>query len=70
MLIINIMNIIYFESMIDQIYPIKLQINKLNPSDTEVPFMDLNLLILDGNISVTVYNKRDDFEFRTINFPF
>ena len=32
------MNSIYFESIIDQIYPIKLQLNKFNSSDTEASF--------------------------------
>ena len=35
----------YFEQMVDQIYPTELQFNKANPSDTEAPFMDLNLSI-------------------------
>ena len=35
----------YFEQMVDQIYPTELQLNKANPSDTEAPFMDLNLSI-------------------------
>ena len=31
--------------MVDQIYPIELQLNKANSSDTEAPFLDLNLSI-------------------------
>ena len=33
----------YFEQMVSQIYPTKLQLNKTNSSDTEGPFLDLNL---------------------------
>ena len=33
----------YFEQMIGQIYPTELQLNKANSSDTEAPFLDLNL---------------------------
>ena len=35
----------YFERMLGQIYPIELQFNKANSSDTEAPFLDFNLSI-------------------------
>ena len=33
----------YFEEMVGQIYPTELELNKANSSDTEAPFLDLNL---------------------------
>ena len=33
----------YFDCMVNQIYPSKLQLNKANSSDTEAPFPDLHL---------------------------
>ena len=33
----------YFEHMVGQIYPTKLQLNKANSSDTEAPFLDMNM---------------------------
>ena len=33
----------YFEQMVGQIYPTELQLKKANSSDTEAPFLDLNL---------------------------
>ena len=36
----------YFEQMVGQIYPTELQLN--NTSDTEAPFLDLNLSITNG----------------------
>ena len=54
--------------MISQIYPSKLQLNKANSSETEAPFLDLHLYILDGLISCKIYDKRDDFEI--VNFPY
>ena len=33
----------HFEQMVGQIYPTELQLNKANSSDTEAPFLDLNL---------------------------
>ena len=35
--LLNIDNI-YFEQMVNRIYPVDLQLNKANSSDTEVPF--------------------------------
>ena len=35
----------YFDGMVDQIYPTELQLNKVNSSDTEAPFLDLHLSI-------------------------
>ena len=39
-----------------------LQLNKTNSSETETPFLDLHLCILDGFISCKLYDKRDDFD--------
>ena len=42
--ILNINNV-YFDNMVSQIYPSKLQLNKANTSDTEAAFLDLHLSI-------------------------
>ena len=47
-----------------------MQLNKANTSDTEAPFLELRLSILDGFVSSKIYDKRDDFEFDIVNFPF
>ena len=60
----------YFEGMVNQIYPSELQLNKSNTSDTEAPFLDLHLSISNGYVSSKIYNKRDDFDFDIVNFPF
>ena len=60
----------YFEQMVGQIYPTELQLNKANSSDTEAPFLDLNLSITNGIASSKIYDKRDDFDFEIVNFPF
>ena len=60
----------YFEQMVGQIYPTELQLNKANSSDTEAPFLDLNLSISNGTVSSKIYDKRDDFNFEIVNFPF
>ena len=60
----------YFEGMVNQIYPPELQLNKANTSDTEPPFLDLHLSISNGFVSSKIYDKRDDFDFDIVNFPF
>ena len=39
-----------FEGMISQIYPVALQLNKANTSDTIASLLDLHLSILDGDV--------------------
>ena len=56
--------------MVGQIYPTKLQLNKANSSDTEAPFLDLNLPITNGIVSSKIYDKQDDLNFEIVNFPF
>ena len=56
--------------MVGQIYPTELQLNKANSSDTEAPFLDLNLSVTNGIVSSKIYDKRDDFNFEIVNFPF
>ena len=70
--LVDLLNIasIYFEQMVNRIYPTELQLNKANSSDTEAPFLDLNLLISNGTVSTKIYDKRDDFDFDIVNFPF
>ena len=46
---------IYFDQMVDRIYPTKLQLNRANSSDTEAPFLDLNLCISNGTVSTKIY---------------
>ena len=56
--------------MVDRIYPTELQLNRANSSDTEAPFLDLNLCISNGTVSTKIYDKRDNFDFDIVNFPF
>ena len=61
--LLNIDNI-HFE------HPAELQLNKANASDTEHAFLDLNLSIHNDIVSPKIYDKRDDFNFDIVNFPF
>ena len=50
----------FFEQMVSQIYPTALQLDKANSSDTEAPFLDLDLSITNGIVSSKIYDKRDN----------
>ena len=39
-------------------------------SDAEASFLDLHLSISDGFVETKIYDKRDDFDFDIVNFPF
>ena len=60
----------YFDIWISQIYHSELQLNKANSSKTEAQFLDLNWSILDVFILCKMYDKHDDFDFETVNFPY
>ena len=47
-----------------------IHLNKANISDTEAPFLDLHLSVANGFVSSKIYDKRDDFDFDIVNFPF
>ena len=60
----------FFDSMVNRTYPSELQLNKANMSDTEASFLDLHLSISYGFVKTKIYDKRDDFDFDIVNFPF
>ena len=67
--ILNI-NDVYFDNIVKQIYPSELQLSKANTSDTETVFLDLHLTISNDIVSTKIIDKRDDFDFEIVNFPF
>ena len=38
--------------------------------DTEAAFLDLHLSISNDIVSTKIHDKRDDFDFEIVNFPF
>ena len=61
---------VYFDQMVDRICPAELQLSGAGSSDAGAPFLDLNLCISNGTVSAGVYDKRDDFGFGVVGFPF
>ena len=61
--LLNIDNI-YLDQIVDRIYP------TANSSEPRNLFLDLNLWISNGTVFTKIYDKRDDFDFDIVNFPF
>ena len=68
----DLLNIInnFFDSMVNRINPSELRLNKTNVSDTETSFLDLYLSISDGFLKTKRFDKRNNFNFDIVNFPF
>ena len=58
-----------FQKHIPDIYPAELQLNKAKSADNETSFLDLNIKVICSGIHTSVYDKRDDFGFSIVNFP-
>ena len=58
-----------FAEHIPDIYPRNLQLKKANTSDKETSFLHLNIKVIGSTIHTSVYDKRDDFGFPIVNFP-
>ena len=56
--------------MVSQTYPSELQLDKAYISDTKAAFLDLHLSSSNDIVSTKIYDKRDDFDFEIVNFPF
>ena len=59
-----------FSKFADEIYPKELTLTKSNKSNVHTPFLDLDITIDKGNLTTKIYDKRDDFSFPIVNFPF
>ena len=62
------LNNILFYSAIDDIYPSELQLKKTSESPTALLYLDIEVTIVDGKYSTAIYDKRDDFNLRIVNF--
>ena len=60
-----------FENYLGQMYPAELEIKDTTESTTSASYLDLLLSIgRDGQLHISIYDKRDDFNFHITNFPF
>ena len=60
-----------FGDFVDRIYPIELEIKDTTDADRSASYLDLHLEIdREGRLRTKLYDKRDDFNFPIVNFPF
>ena len=52
----------FFDSTVNRIYPSELQLNKVNVSNTKASCLDLHSSISEGFVKTFCLNKRDDFD--------
>ena len=56
--------------MFKSIYPKELLLNKTNYSGSSCLFLDLDISISNGIVSTKIYDKRDNFDFKIVNYPY
>ena len=60
-----------FGDFVDRIYPIEFEIKDTTDTDRSTSYLDLHLEIdSEGRLRMKLYDKRDDFNFPIVNFPF
>ena len=64
-------NNVHFGNYISTIYRSELQLTDTSTSSTEVCYLDTNITTVGRNtpFRISIYDKRDDFTFRIVNFP-
>ena len=60
----------YFDTIYHDIYPVEMVLKKTNVSPQKVNFLDMTLSVYQGKFRYVCYDKRDDFKFEVISFPF
>ena len=61
----------HFSDYVHQIYPSELEIKDTTDTDNSASYLDLFLSIdQGGHLQSKIYDKRDDFNFPIVNFPF
>jgi hypothetical protein len=60
-----------FGDFVDRIYPTELELNDNTDTDRSASYLDTHLEIdSEGRLRTKLYDKRDDFNFPIVNFPF
>ena len=60
-----------FGDFVDRIYPIELEIKDTTDTDRSASYLDLHLEIdSEDRLRTKLYDKRDDFNFPIVKFPF
>ena len=65
-----IFNYLYFHNLIRSIYPPSLDMERVGSNNKNVNYLELNINIEATGISLSVYNKTDDFNFEVVTLTF
>ena len=64
------LNNLSFETEIANIYPPELILKKTTESETMVSYLDISITIVENKHVTAIYDKRDDFNFKVVNFSY
>ena len=61
-----------FNKHINEIYPSELILKNTTTTPSEISYLDTTLNIGEGNgtVRISIYDKREDFNFKIVNFPY
>lgn len=59
-----------FEAEKNNIYPQELTLNRENDMNQKASFLDINIEIINKKFVTSLYDKRKDFNFKIVNYPF
>ena len=59
-----------FKDHIYKIYPRELAINSESNNPKDIAYLDLRIKLENGSVDFSIYDKRDDFTFEIVNFPY
>ena len=59
-----------FQEHIYKIYPRELAVNLASNNTRDIAYLDLRIKIEDAGLDFSIYEKRDEFKFVIINFPY
>ena len=59
-----------FERSYLDIYPAELELKKENESNNTATFLDIHLCIVNNKINTQLYDKRDNYSFKIVRFPY
>ena len=60
----------FFDTIHQDIYPEELTLLNTNVSPCKVTFLDMTISLHQGKFKHCLYDKRDDFDFSVISYPF
>ena len=60
----------YFKAYLHEIYPNELELKETTGSNETCSYLDLALYSDGGKLKFRLYDKRDDFDFDIVNYPF